>query len=302
MYQPGYLIDTSKGETPQSVAKKRAMIAAMMSPYGSADNIGEGIAQLMNGVAVGMANRKVNKAESAGKESGNSARKAIFESLGVGSFPSAPMNAETAPSNDGMPPVSTAPVGKVDRSPLAAKISETAQALGISPIDLGTAISYETAGTFDPTKKGPTTQWGQHRGLIQFGEPQAKKFGVDWNDPVGSQLGPDGAVAKYLRETGVKPGMGMMDIYSAINAGHVGRYNRSDANNGGAPGTVADKVNNQMAGHRRNAEQLLAGLGQQPTQVASLDPSAGMAALAPAQPPAQNGGASDIPALTVSGI
>ena len=30
------------------------------------------------------------------------------------------------------------------------------------------------------------------------------------------------------------------------------------ANNGGAPGTVADKVNNQMAGHRRNAEQLLA--------------------------------------------
>ena len=138
-------------------------------------------------------------------------------------------------------------------------IIETAQALGIDPLDLATAISYETAGTFDPTKAGPTTQWGQHRGLIQFGGPQAKQYGVDWNDPVGSQLGPDGAVAKYLRATGVQPGMGMMDIYSAINAGGVGRYGASDANNGGAPGTVADKVNGQMEGHRAKAMALLGG-------------------------------------------
>lgn len=135
-------------------------------------------------------------------------------------------------------------------------IVSTANALGISPVDLATAISYETAGTFDPTKSGPTTQWGQHRGLIQFGEPQAQKYGVNWDDPVGSQLGENGAVANYLRDTGVKPGMGLMDIYSAINAGGVGRYDRSDANNGGAPGTVADKVNNQMAGHLARARAL----------------------------------------------
>lgn len=135
----------------------------------------------------------------------------------------------------------------------------TAQSLGINPLDLATAISYETAGTFDPTKRGPTTKWGQHRGLIQFGEPQAEKYGVDWSNPVGSQLGPDGAVAKYLRDAGVKPGMGLMDIYSAINAGGVGRYDRSDAAAGGAPGTVADKVNNQMSGHRAKAEKLLSG-------------------------------------------
>lgn len=144
-------------------------------------------------------------------------------------------------------------------NPLAAGILETANALGIDPLDLATAISYETAGTFDPTKRGPTTQWGQHRGLIQFGEPQARQYGVDWNDPIGSQLGANGAVAKYLRGAGVKPGMGMLDIYSAINAGSVGRYNASDANNGGAPGTVRDKVEKQMSGHRRKAEALLAG-------------------------------------------
>jgi hypothetical protein len=77
-------------------------------------------------------------------------------------------------------------------------IIQAARALGINPADLATIISYETGGTFDPTQAGPTTQWGQHRGLIQFGEPQAKANGVDWSNPVGSQLGPDGAIARYL--------------------------------------------------------------------------------------------------------
>lgn len=138
-------------------------------------------------------------------------------------------------------------------------IIEAAQTLGIDPVDLATAISYETAGTFDPTISGPTTQWGQHRGLIQWGEPQAQEYGVDWNDPVGSQLGQGGAVVKYLQKAGVRPGMGLLDVYSAINAGQVGRYNASDANNGGAPGTVADKVNDQMAAHRAKAVALLGG-------------------------------------------
>lgn len=158
----------------------------------------------------------------------------------------------------------------------------TAQSLGIDPLDLATAISYETAGTFDPMKRGPTTKWGQHRGLIQFGEPQAKQYGVNWEDPIGSQLGPDGAVAKYLKDTGVKPGMGLMDVYSAINAGGVGRNNRSDAHAGGAPGTVADKVNNQMAGHRAKAEKLLAGVDL--GSFGSMAPP--QASAAPAQAPA----------------
>jgi hypothetical protein len=138
-------------------------------------------------------------------------------------------------------------------------ILATAQALGIDPVDLATAISYETAGTFDPTKQGPTTKWGQHRGLIQFGEPQAQKYGVDWGNPIGSQLGENGAVAKYLKDTGVRPGMGLLDIYSAINAGGVGRYGASDAAAGGAPGTVRDKVEKQMADHRAKAMALLGG-------------------------------------------
>lgn len=141
---------------------------------------------------------------------------------------------------------------------LAQSINETAQKLGIDPQDLATAISYETAGTFDPWKAGPTTQYGQHRGLIQWGEPQRKQYGVTQNSSVPEQME---AVRRYLIDAGVKPGMGLLDVYSAINAGRVGRYSRSDANNGGAPGTVADKVNNQMADHRRNAIRLLQRYG-----------------------------------------
>lgn len=139
---------------------------------------------------------------------------------------------------------------------LASAIRASSQRLGLDPVDLATVISYETAGTFDPWKAGPTTQWGQHRGLIQWGEPQRAKYGVYQGQPVGDQLR---AVEQYLGDAGFKPGMGIMDLYSAINAGRVGRYGASDANNGGAPGTVADKVNNQMSGHRAKAAALLGG-------------------------------------------
>ena len=143
-------------------------------------------------------------------------------------------------------------------------IIETANALGISPEDLATIISYETGGTFDPTQAGPVTKWGRHRGLIQFGEPQAQQYGVDWNDPVGSQLGANGAIVRYLKGAGVQPGMGMLDVYSAVNAGRVGRYNATDAAAGGAPGTVSDKVDYQMAAHRAKAKGFLGNAGQAP--------------------------------------
>ncbi|NKW81937.1 hypothetical protein HGG72_19035 [Ochrobactrum pecoris] len=154
-------------------------------------------------------------------------------------------------------------------------IIETAHAIGADPVDLATAISYETGGTFDPLKKGPTTQHGQHRGLIQFGEPQAQKFGVDWNNPLASQLGANGAVANYFRASGYKPGMSGLDLYSTINAGSPGRYSASDANNGGAPGDVRDKWENQMAGHRQKALALLGGGTEaiDPTTTAATRPN-----------------------------
>lgn len=176
---------------------------------------------------------------------------------------------------------------------LAAAILASAQRLGVNPVDLGTTISYETAGTFDPWKAGPTTKWGQHRGLIQWGEPQRQKYGVYQGQPVGEQLQ---AAEKYLTDAGVRPGASLMDLYSAINAGGVGRENRSDAAAGGAWGTVADKVKYQMADHRKKAEALLGGKftpGPASTGGAA-QPGPQMAAAAPALGPAPSAFFGDI--------
>lgn len=140
------------------------------------------------------------------------------------------------------------------RRMLAQSIVDISGRLGIKPEDLATAISYETAGTFDPWKAGPVTQHGQHRGLIQWGETQAREYGVTKDSTIPEQME---AVGKYLLKNGVTTGMDLLDIYSAINTGRVGRYNRSDANNGGAPGTVAEKVAG-MGAHRLKAARLLA--------------------------------------------
>ncbi|WP_246485685.1 hypothetical protein [Aminobacter carboxidus] len=145
---------------------------------------------------------------------------------------------------------------KVDTKGLSSAIQQTAQQLGVDPVDLATVMSYETGGTFDPWIKGPTTKWGTHRGLIQWGEPQAAKYGVTKDMPIEQQVA---AAGQYLRDAGVKPGMGLIDIYSAINAGAPGRYDRSDHKAGGAPGTVADKVMYQMEGHKKKAADLLVG-------------------------------------------
>ena len=125
----------------------------------------------------------------------------------------------------------------------------------ISAKDLLTAMSYETGGTFDPWKAGPTTKWGQHRGLIQWGEPQAQKYGVSADTPIAKQVE---AAGKYLTDAGVKAGDGLLQIYAAINAGNAKNTHLSDEKNGGAPGTVLDKVSEQMDGHKARADGLLA--------------------------------------------
>ena len=51
--------------------------------------------------------------------------------------------------------------------------------------------------------------------------------------------------------------MSLLDAYSIVNAGAAGLYNRSDAGAGGTAGTVRDKVEKQMSGHKAKARRLL---------------------------------------------
>lgn len=274
--------------TPEQVARKRELAELAASRAGDTSPVGhwtQGAARVVDALGGVLNERRADKAETAGMASADDfiANDPVLASLinGTGSGVSmgVPSGAAPAPSmgvsdlelRGPAPDLSGVNAGGLERrerSPdmsgvdLASGIIQTAEAIGADPLDLATAISYETAGTFDPTKAGPTTQWGQHRGLIQFGEPQAQQYGVDFSSPdaaLASQLGADGAIAKYFTSSGFKPGMSGLDLYSTINAGAPGKYNASDANNGGAPGSVADKWQNQMADHRAKAAALLGG-------------------------------------------
>lgn len=157
---------------------------------------------------------------------------------------------------------------------LANAIVDSAKRLGVDPVDLGTAFSYESAGTFNPNLWGGKDK--NYLGIAQFGPEERAKYGVHEGMSAGDQVV---AAENFLRDRGVKPGMGLPDIYSTINAGSPGRYNATDENNGGAPGTVMDKVTNQMAGHRANAQRLL-GV----PQVGMIDTQPAPATAAPSGP------------------
>lgn len=141
---------------------------------------------------------------------------------------------------------------------LVRSVTALAEQMGLAAEDLLTVISYETGGSLSPSRLGPTTQWGQHFGLIQFGQPQGAKYGVTPQSSVTEQVV---AAGRYLEDAGVKAGDGLLRIYAAINAGDPDKIYASDENNGGAPGTVLDKVNDQMDGHRARAQGLLAAYG-----------------------------------------
>lgn len=157
---------------------------------------------------------------------------------------------------------------------LAQAILASAKRLGVDPLDIATAMSYETGGKLRPDVWGGKDN--NYLGLIQFGPEERKKYGVHEGQSAGDQVV---SAENFLRDRGVKPGMGLPDIYSTINAGSPGLYNRSDAGNGGAPGTVMDKVTQQMGPHRLKAAELL---GMDPGMISSQPvarpPVAGMAA------------------------
>lgn len=282
----GAFIFDANTSSPQELARKRAIVAQLMGQRSAPRNVGEGLVALGDGIVANVMGRRADEAEKVGMASASEAFNPILDAfnnrVGAGGFPDAPNPGNSASmATMPAPDYASARVSQAHgdsggfNGDLRDGIIATAEAIGADPLDLATAISYETAGTFDPTKKGPRTQWGQHRGLIQFGEPQAQQHGVDWNDPLGSQLGPEGAIASYFRASGFKPGMSGLDLYSTINAGAPGRYRASDANNGGAPGSVRDKWENQMGGHRRKAQALLGDASLRATPSAP-EPSNGL--------------------------
>lgn len=127
-------------------------------------------------------------------------------------------------------------------------VTTAAANLGVSPRDLAAAISYETGGKFDPNIVGG--KGGNYAGLIQFGPEERAKYGIRPGMSVEQQMP---AVEAFLRERGVKPGMGISEIYRTINGGNPNAsLNASDGN-----GTIAQHIQRIKAGHYAAADKFL---------------------------------------------
>ncbi|APZ53143.1 Phage tail length tape-measure protein 1 [Salipiger abyssi] len=144
--------------------------------------------------------------------------------------------------------------GSADEELVRAVVA-VADQLGIAAKDLLTVMSYETGGTFSTSIANPTTG---ATGLIQFMPDNLKRYGVNAQSSITDQVIASG---QYLADAGVKAGDNLLRIYAAINAGSPDKIYASDAKNGGAPGTVLDKVQGQMSAHEARATGLLAAYG-----------------------------------------
>lgn len=136
--------------------------------------------------------------------------------------------------------------GPIGGDNLGTLIRQSANELGISAHDLATVISYETGGRFSTSIKHPN---GINTGLIQFGAAEQRKYGVRAGQSYAEQMR---AVTRFLKDRGVQPGMGLLDLYSTVNAGSPGRYEAKDGNT-----TVRQKVELMRREHGGNARRVL---------------------------------------------
>lgn len=102
----------------------------------------------------------------------------------------------------------------------ASAMSGVADALGVNANDLMAIVSFETARTFSPTIRNPTSS---ATGIFQIVDRTAREMGfassadfLKKNPTVEQQAQVFG---KYLKDRGVKPGMGAEDIYVAVTGG-----------------------------------------------------------------------------------
>ena len=131
-----------------------------------------------------------------------------------------------------------------------------AQKLGVSPLDLATIISFETGGTFSPSKWGGAG--GNYMGLIQFGPNERKAYGASPNQSFEEQV--TGPVVRYFQDRFGKVGMktqgaSLLDLYTTVLAGNP-RANRNARDSFGTSPTSGVA---RMGPHRQKAIQTFFG-------------------------------------------
>jgi len=103
----------------------------------------------------------------------------------------------------------------------AKALIKAAQELGVSPLDLATFISFETAGTFSPSKRGGAGN--NYMGLIQFGPNERKAYGASPNQSFEEQV--TGPVVRFFKDRFASVGMStkgadLLTLYRTVLGGN----------------------------------------------------------------------------------
>ncbi|WP_339338470.1 hypothetical protein [uncultured Oceanicoccus sp.] len=168
-------------------------------------------------------------------------------------LPGAPAQATVLP-----PPPIDRPLPTYGPGPRQQAIVAAAKQVGIRPIDLAAAMSYETIGSFDPSI---TNQLG-YSGLIQFSPDNQETYGVTADSTFEEQAQ---AAARYLKDRGVRPGDGINRIYAAILVGNADGKLEDGSDGMDATDVNGNSVNSALkdllpgGGHYQNADRFLRG-------------------------------------------
>ena len=168
-------------------------------------------------------------------------------------LPGAPAQATVLP-----PPPIDRPLPTYGPGPRQQAIVAAAKQVGIRPIDLAAAMSYETIGSFDPSIEN---QLG-YIGLIQFSPDNQETYGVTADSTFEEQAQ---AAARYLKDRGVRPGDGINRIYAAILVGNADGKLRDGSDGMDAEDVNGNSVNSALkdllpgGGHYQNADRFLRG-------------------------------------------
>jgi hypothetical protein len=94
-------------------------------------------------------------------------------------------------------------------------IIQGAQRLGLHPYEFGGFLSLESGPNMDPNIVGGAG--GRHKGLIQFGQNEQKKYLTPGTQTRAGQMP---AVLRYFEDRGYVPGMGIERAYATVLGGN----------------------------------------------------------------------------------
>lgn len=269
--------------TPEELQKARSIANALLANSRAPQNVGEGLNALGDGIVSAVLNSRADASEKAGKESAAAAFNPVLAALsGPAAFPSAPGSSKVADALAGKKPVDISGNKQTFVDSLMPAAQEASARTGVDPRIIVAQAAQETG-------------WGKHApgnnffGIKSHGQGGGNNLAtteyvngkpVRVNDSFRGYASPADSVAGYadflLQNPRYKPMMAAQGLDAQLQALGASGY-ATDPNYASSVGAIARGLPMPSAADATNAMASGRPIPSAPVQVASNDPSIGMA-------------------------